>query len=134
MKWLHNDFFKALIVNDPLIATGILFHSRVMKSIGDNCFRVRRLNLLCFICRALTLQCSIRLLIALGSLLWMNFQPYTHAWVLKMSSTFMICILLNARSAGALYSTFASILMAFCCIAAICLMQDGGAVPSNIPA
>ena len=117
---------------DSLIVCGILFHSRVMKSMGDNCFRVRRLNLLCLICRALTLQGSIRLLIAFGSLLWINFQPYMHAWVLNMSSAFIMCILLNARSAGALYSTFASILMAFLCIAAICLMQDGGAVPSII--
>ena len=87
---------------DSLMLRGSWFHSLVMKSIGERCFSVTMLNLRCLICEALSLQISMNWLMASGSFLLMNFQPYMHAWVLKMSVIFMMCIFLNDSFAGSL--------------------------------
>ena len=56
MKCLHSDFFSVLIEPDSFMCLGSLFHSLVMKSIGDSFFNVVDVNLLCFMCSALSLH------------------------------------------------------------------------------
>ena len=79
---------------ESFICLGSLFHSLVMKSIGDSFFIVVDVNLLCLMCSALSLHGSMNCSMAFGSFLWMNFHPYMHAWDLKMSSVFKMCIAL----------------------------------------